>query len=458
MGTFDSYHVHPATSIHDAAGRHSRYSRNFVRFSPMLRPLAWVDTISQMLRGKPAPLLGEDLVKEFDAVGPLHPRWGTEAELEVLRRSLRLFSQKIDTNPGISPIGRFLIATIMRGHLRNRAEAIAFYEKNRTFIETHGKYDAPIFVTGFPRTGTTLLQRLLSEDPNTRSPYTYEMEKSVPPLVTGADPLTNPRIQKSAATMATLQKLAPGFIEKFGESHVWSPVEREESLMYMSFHCGVNVLNGVAAGREFMKQAFQPEVADAILKYERNYFTMLDAYAPAKTHWTNKAPLYAAYLGKLFEQFPRARVVITHRHPGKNMASCCRLFESWLVPFDIDGSFDKIRMGDIMTDTLSVLYNVPLEVRAAHPEREAQIVDCLYHDLFRDPIGTVKRIYDKFNLEYTQTFDDRMNVYLENNKQGKYGRHRYSNDEYGIDRHELYERNKRYFETYGYGPDPEGHD
>jgi Sulfotransferase family len=455
MSTFDLYHVDPATTLQDSSGR---YSRNFVRFSPMLQPIAWADRISKALRKKPAPLLGHDLLEEFNAVGPLGEHWGTDDELNVLRKSLRLFSEKIDANPRISPIGRFLLATIMKGHLRNRFDTIAFYEKNRSFIEAHGKYEAPIIVTGFPRTGTTLLQRLLSEDPNTRSPYTYEMEKSVPPRVPGVDPLTDPRIEKSAATMATLRKLAPGFIEKFGESHVWSAVEREEAFMYMLFHCGVNVLNGIAAGREFMNQALKPEIADAALKYERNYFRMLDAYAPAKSHWTNKAPVYAAYFGKIIEHFPNARIIVTHRHPGKNMASCCRLFESWLVPFDVDGSFDKVRMGDILNETLSVLYQAPLEYRLAHPEHEGQIIDCLYHELFRDPIGMVKRIYQKFDLEYTQTFDERMKSYLENNKQGKYGRHRYSNAEYGLDRDALYERHKKYYDRYGYGASPEGHD
>lgn len=455
MVPHDVYHVDPATTRHDTTGR---YPRNFVQFSPLLTPVAWIAAASKSLRGKSFPLLGASLIEEFDRVGPLDARWGTPEELETIRKNILLFSESIDGNDGISPIGRLLIKTIMRGHLRNRTETIAFCERNRAYIETHGRYRAPVLVTGFPRTGTTLLQRLLSEDPNTRSPYTYELEKSTPPLRTGTDPLRDERIEKSAATMATLKKLAPGFIEKFAESHLWSAVEKEESLIYMQFHCGLNVMNGIAAGRTYLRSMLQPNVADALFKYERQYFTMLDAYAPAKTHWTNKAPVYAPYFGKIFEYFPDARVVVTHRHPGKNMASVCRLFESWLVPFDVDGSFDKVRMGGIVSDVLRLLYSVPLEYRTAHPDREAQIIDCLYHELFRDPIGMVKRIYQKFDLEYTRAFEDRMKLYLENNKQGKYGRHKYTNEEYGIDREQLYHDNRAYYEKYGYGPNPEGHD
>jgi hypothetical protein len=455
MPSFNEYHVSPS----DARGAEpDRYPRNFVRYSPLLTPLRWLDRASRALRNKPAPRLGTRLVAAFDEVGPLHPRWGSADELEVLRGNLRLFSRSIDDNPQISAIGRFLLKTIMLGHLRNRTEVIRCYEANREFIESRGRYLAPVLVTGFPRTGTTLLQRLLSEDPNTRSPHTYELEKTTPPLRADADPLHDPRIEKSAATLATLQRLAPGFVEKFSESHLWSATEKEESLTYMQLHNGLNIMNAAQVGREYLCSMTRPDVADALMKYERNFFTMLDAYAPAKSHWINKAPPYAPYFAKIFEHYPDARVIITHRHPGKNIASVCRLLESWMLPFDEDGSFDKLRMADILIEGTRGFFTAPLAYRAAHPERESQIVDCLYRDLFRDPIGVVQAIYAKFGLEYTQVFEDRMRVYLANNKQGKYGRHKYSNAEYGIDPEQLYVNLRDYYVKYGYGVNFDTHD
>lgn len=451
MSNFDRYHVDPATTLRSASERHPS---NFVRYSPALAPLRWLDRASRALRKRPAPRLGERLIAAFDAVGPLHPRWGSADELEVLRRNIRLFSHAIDDNPHVSAIGRFLLRTIMLGHLANRAEVIRRYEADREFIESRGRYVAPVLVTGFPRTGTTLLQRLLSEDPNTRSPYTYELEKATPPLRAGADPLRDPRIETSAATLATLQRLAPGFVEKFSESHLWSATEKEESLTYMQLHNGLNIMNAAQAGREYLRSMTQPEVADALMKYERNFFTMLDAYAPAKSHWTNKAPPYAPYFAKIFTHYPDARVIVTHRHPGKNIASVCRLLESWMLPFDEDGSFDKHRMAAILIDGLREFFLAPLAYRAAHPEREAQIVDCLYHDLFADPIAMVRAIYARFDLEYTPVFEQRMRAYLANNAQGKYGRHKYGNAEYGIDPERLQASLTDYYAKYGYGTIP----
>ena len=452
---FNIYHVAPAATQGDGSGR---YPRNFVKFPWFLKPLFWGDSLSRLITGKPAYLFKDSLLKIFDSVHAPNERWGSADERGVLRKNLALFGRSNDDNPYISPMGRILIKAMTKVHLENRAATIDFFESNREFIEANGCIKAPLIVTGFPRTGTTLLQRLLSEDPNTRSPYTYELEKSTPPLRTGMDPKQDPRLKKSSASLAALSKMMPGFIEKFSESHVVSPLEKEESLAFMQFHNGMNILNGIGAGREYFRSMNQPDVANALLKYERNFFTMLDAYCPARSHWTLKAPEYAAYFGSIFDHYPDARVVVTHRHPSKNLASVCRFFETWLLPFDMDGSFDKLRFARFVQDEFSAFLTVPMEFRQANPQREAQIADCMYQDLFRDPIAVVKNIYAKFDLEYTPEFERRMKRYLAENQQGKYGRHKYSNAEYGIEPHLLYQQNKTYFDFYGFKPDADSAD
>ena len=45
----------------------------------------------------------------------------------------------------------------------------------------------------------------------------------------------------------------------------------------------------------------------------------------------------------------------------------------------------------------------------------------------------------------------KMKVYLENNKQGKYGRHKYSLEEYGFKAENVYQEYRDYMEHYGFG-------
>lgn len=92
-----------------------------------------------------------------------------------------------------------------------------------------------------------------------------------------------------------------------------------------------------------------------------------------------------------------------------------------------------------------------MNYRKANPESEKQIYDCMYEELFSDPIATVKKIYQKFDLEYTTDFEERMITYLEQNKQGKYGRHKYSLKEYGFDAGDIFEEFQEYMDHYKYG-------
>jgi hypothetical protein len=181
------------------------------------------------------------------------------------------------------------------------------------------------------------------------------------------------------------------------------------------------------------------------------FFTTLDAFRPAKSHWVLKATEYARYFPLIFQEYEKANVVVTHRNPLITLPSLCRLWESWCIAYDRDGSFDKHRFGQFIKIIQEKYLMVPLNYRKAHPENEDRMFDSIYEEFFSDPIRVVKKIYQKFDLEYTKEFEKRMIVYLENNKQGKYGRHKYSLEEYGFNAENLYEEYREYMDLYGFG-------
>ncbi len=426
-----------------------RFPDNHVKFSARLKPLQWIDGF-YCLFGARAFRAVDAMLKEFDSAAPLDELLGTDADLKQIRKLAASYWEGIDSNPFLNPIGRFLLKKGGLNGLRNRRKVLQYYHANNQFIETNGQLKAPVIVTGLPRSGTTLLHRLLSEDPNTRSPYAFEMGAPLPPMTSDANPLEDRRIKSVEADISTLTRLVPGFLEKYAESHATSATDKEESFIFMISHNGISVLNIMSAGRAFVDQCLEIEDKRPLFRYERMFFTMLDAYRPAKSHWTLKDPLYALFFPVLFGEYPDARVVLTHRNPLVTLPSVCRLLESWSISFDKDGSFDKHSFGQFIKTVNEGCLMIPLSYRKENPEREDQIFDCLYEDLFSDPMAMVKRIYERFSLEYTEEFEDRMKVYLANNKQGKYGRHKYSLEEYGFDGESLYQEYKDYMEHYGF--------
>lgn len=273
----------------------------------------------------------------------------------------------------------------------------------------------------------------------------------MPPLTSDADSLKDSGIKKSAAAIKTLSQLAPGFIEKFNESHLWSATEMEETIDYTLAHNGITQMNGPLAGLSHIYDMMKVEGKRALFLYERLFFKILDAYRPAKSHWVLKATEYARYFPHIFQEYENARVVVTHRNPLITLPSLCRLWETWCISFGKDGTFDKRRFGQFIKIIQERYLTVPMNYRKANPESEKQIYDCMYEELFSDPIATVKKIYQKFDLEYTTDFEERMITYLEQNKQGKYGRHKYSLKEYGFDAGDIFEEFQEYMDHYKYG-------
>jgi len=427
-----------------------RFPINHVKFSPLLRPLQWIDSAYGLFGSRPFSIM-KAMLKEFDRIAPLDEYIGTRNELIQIRNVAALFCKSIDNNPYLSPIGRFLFKKLSLNILKNRNRVLQYYHSNKEFINANGKLKAPVIITGVPRSGTTLLHRLMSQDPNTRSPYAFEMEVPTPPMTLESNPLDDPRIKSSQDVVGTISRLASGFMEKFTESHYWSPTEMEESLIYMFTHNGLHVMNGLTAGKAYLEALTEISDKRPIFRYERLFFTMLDAYRPVKSHWTLKAPVYALFFPTIFEEYPDARVVVTHRNPLVTLPSNCRLMESWCIAFDKDGTFDKHQFAKLVKMFIEKFAMVPFYFRKEHSERDGQIFDCLYAELFSDPIATVKKIYNKFSLEYTEEFEQRMKVYLDNNKQGQYGRHKYSLKEYGFKAQSVYQEYRKYMEHYGFG-------
>lgn len=434
---------------HQECATSGRFPRNHVKFSSLLKPAEWIDRICALF-GSRAFKLKDAILNELDSAAPLDECLGTKAELEQVREIVVSCVEGFDNNPFISSIGRCLTKKMALDCVRNRRRVLEFYHENKEFIEANGKFRAPVIITGMNRTGTTLLQRLMSVDPNTRSPYTFELELPIPPLTSEANPMNDPRIKKSGTAIVTMTKLARGFMEKFAESHLWSPTELEESFIYLASHNGVTQTMSALAGSAYMDDFCEEGYKRPLFRYERMFYTMLDAYRPAKSHWTLKSPSIAPYFPTIFEEYPDVRLIVTHRNPLIVLPSYCRMWESFNIPFDIDGTFDKHRFGSLHKKYVDKCLMVPLHYREAHPERERQIFDCIYDELFEDPIAMVRTIYRKYDLEYTKEFEDKMLAYLRENQQGRYGRHRYCLEEYGFDADTLYQEYREYMEHYGF--------
>lgn len=80
-------------------------------------------------------------------------------------------------------------------------------------------------------------------------------------------------------------------------------------------------MNVVTAGEEFLNDFLEIEGKGAIFRYQRLFFTILDAYRSARSHWTLKAPSYALFFPLIFEEYGDAGPGYAVLHGAGNLAS-----------------------------------------------------------------------------------------------------------------------------------------
>src|SRR6266513_362531 len=173
----------------------------------------------------------------------------------------------------------------------------------------------PLFIVGLPRSGTSVLHRLLGADPEHRSPLMWEVRAPATP--TRHD--EKRRIQRATQSCNFFNWLVP----TFGHVHsVGAEVPQEcVSLMTPTFLSDqFDAMYYVPSYRTwFFRQDLRPAY-----EYHRRFLQHLQ-FRRAAPRWILKAPTHMFALPALLAVYPDALFVQTHRTPVDAMASVSSL-------------------------------------------------------------------------------------------------------------------------------------
>jgi hypothetical protein len=133
-----------------------------------------------------------------------------------------------------------------------------------------------------------------------------------------------------------------------------------------------------------------------------------------------KWPFHLWALDALLRAFPDARIVQIHRDPAVCAASYMslqRMAGRRLPPDVVDA---------VAAATIPELLTRAERARRAHPADH--FIDVGYAELCSDPLGAVRRIYDRLGAPLGPDAERRMRRWLADNPQHKHGRHDYDTD------------------------------
>lgn len=162
--------------------------------------------------------------------------------------------------------------------------------------------------------------------------------------------------------------------------------------------------------------------------------------------WVLKAPAHLPALRELCAVYPDVGVVLTHREPLEVLASEASLHTVLRQTFS--DAVDPAVVGREVTELTAEEIQAGLRARddgCAPPER---FLDVRYRDLAADPIGTVRKIYEHFDMPFTATAQARMQRYVAETPKDKHGAHVYSLAQFGLNPDEERERYRAYRERF----------
>ncbi len=391
----------------------------------MGRPL-WVRILNVVARGLAALRLdpfrvdADKLIRRAQRATGLDDFGG-----DSYREPLDILVRDVHTAPGITPFARLFMREHLHKRLCNRLRIEAAIAADPTIEQQ--PIARPIFVLGLPRTGTTLLHRLLAEDPANRAPLTWELDGPAPP----PDPATHatdPRIAEVQRELDMLDRLAP----EFKAIHELGAELPEECIGFMA-----NDLASVT----FMVGLWLPEYSDwlDVLDMTESYarhkrqLQLLQAKFPPR-RWVLKAPFHLYGLEWLLGTYPDACIVQTHRDPLAVIPSAASLM--YTMRSGLQDGLTPADLGQEMLTTLTAWLDRAMAVRAraeADPTTRARFVDAHYRDVVADPIETVRRVYAAFGDELTDDAEQRMRAFLDDNRQHKHGKHTYTLEQFSLD-------------------------
>ena len=248
----------------------------------------------------------------------------------------------------------------------------------------------PIFVLGHWRSGTTYLQNMLSRDPQfgwfdpvstVVFPYRLLLGRALTPAVkkgiAGGRPMDN--VQYSLDL----------------------PMEETFALLTQTPHDIIHMMAFPARFQDYLSGAF---VADLPEKERREWMRRYDYIIRKQTYVQGgrqlilKSPDNTCRVPELRELYPEARFINIHRDPYRTIRSFVHMFSTQVDILHlsvIPENFDVL-LEDTIVELFRRMYSELFAQIPSLPEN--RFADVAYTDFCREPVETLRRIYDRLEL------------------------------------------------------------
>lgn len=355
-------------------------------------------------------------------------RFGEAAALEdEFRPALTTLLTALGREARLSPSGRDRARERIVGELGRRAALASAESRDPDLAAT--PVERPIVITGFPRTGTTLLHNLLARVDGLWAPPLWQLRSPIVPVeLADADRDAWAQRQRAEAQAALdlIFDRAPELRAIRPASADWP--DECNWLLRNSFSTLVNAFAWFVPS--YARLLSRTDMTPAYADHRRWLRALLHQRRDgARPRLVLKDPLHLWQLEALIATYPDATVIHLHRDPvevAPSFASFCATYQT------VDSDAPRSR-AEIGAYTLTILDN---GLRALERSRATlpseRFIDLPYRELVAAPGSVVGRLGRQLGFSTSHTALAGADQWLRENSQNKAGRHRYTADDFGL--------------------------
>lgn len=295
--------------------------------------------------------------------------------------------ESLEHEADLNAIGVGLQRTRLVELLKNRLRLQALLERHPEIEDE--PIAPPVIILGLPRTGTTMLQRLLSTDPRFLPTRWYEVRFPVPDPDWNFDEAHDARIPRAQAEVAAMIAANPELLA----IHPLDALAPDEDLMLLE-NAFLSSVPGSQANLPSYNAFYERDDGRISTREHRRMLQLLQWQRRRAGHavdgrpWLLKAPAHMSIFEAMRETYPGARFIMSHRDPLACIPSISSLyFEFWRIASD---HADPAACGRYSAHFYGAALDRTIAAAAKEPDR---FLDLEYEDLMRRQDEVLERIY-----------------------------------------------------------------
>ena len=328
----------------------------------------------------------------------------------------------------LNPDGEQFHEARLLGLLRNRKALEDWTLQHPEIAEE--KLLAPIIIIGLPRTGTTLLHRTIATDRSLMAPLWYEVRQPAPLDINFVS--DDARIAIAAAEVDAMLTAMPGL----AAIHPIDAVAPDEEIMLLEHSFMSTVPECYACIPEYGDALYSEDPSasyDTLYKMLQFLQWQKRMRGESGSRWLLKTPHHLHYPHQLFQTFPDAVVIQTHRHPNDVMPSYASMMCELAAPFT--NNLNKQAMAAHWVNKWQKGLAATQGYRDQYPE--APYLDLQFRDSIHEPESVLRQLYAFANLDLTDQTLQEMQRWREFNQREARPEHHYTAEEFGLDNAQL---------------------